>query len=396
MTTIDQLLSDLVNNYFDNIKKWMPSRDSKVLLSLNKIITGPSYITENQGRLILKILNQHETRLQESIEDLPALIKLPSWSKPFRPIDNTKKLYLTNLTDGNPTLTIEFAFSATLRKLMQSLSGTIDGLTQTANGKLYVAELTEKNVVTLVDLLERHEFEIDGKLKNYQETIKSWNLNEVASQFELTNIAHVNFQKAITADLGIETAIDQNIITDRSMRYQYLCEKSEKSPSTLTYQIANRTSTKVWINKQIVNLDDIFQSLIELKRFPVLVVFDTFDAKKCAEEMKKLSNCLEENQIFDDVGIYFRLDNSEIGKQVNQLIAEKQYNCQLTETTKVVGVQSGKIPKFLLKTNWKPMSVISIGNQLRHSKTAVYANCCDLIISYTDNEPIVDTRFIWE
>ena len=41
------------------------------------------------------------------------------------------------------------------------------------------------------------------------------------------------------------------------------------------------------------------------------------------------------------------------------------------------------------------MSVISIGNPLRHSKTAVYANCCDLIIAYTDNEPIIESRNEW-
>lgn len=396
MTTIDQLLIDLVSNNLDKLKKIVPARDSKVLLSLSKIIVGPTYITENQGRLILKILGQYQESLKELITEISTLLDAPSWSKPFRPIDKTKKLYITSLHDGSAMLTIEFAFSATLRKLIHSLSEAMTGITQQANGKLYFADLTEQNIVTLVDTLEKYEFEIDEKLKNYREIIKSWSEADVRNQFLLTNITHSNFQKQITADLGIETAIDQNIITDRSMRYQYFCEKSENLPSTLSYQIANRTTTKIWINKQEVELENIFESLSELKRFPVLIVFDTFDDKKCVEELKKLSNSLEKTEIFDNVGIYFRLENSEIGKQFNQLIAEKQYNSQLTEKTKIVGVQNGKIPKFLLKSAWKPMSVISIGNQLRHSKTAVYANCCDLIISYTDSEPIVETRFVWE
>ena len=396
MTTIDQLLLNLVNNNLELVKKLVPSRDHKVLSSLAKIIVSPTYITENQSRLILKILNQHREQLATIVEDLPTSLIEPTWSKLFRQPDKTKKLYVSSFPDGQPVLTVEFAFSANLRNVMQSLGKVIPSLTQAANGRLYHVDLTEQNVVTLVDALEKHEFEIDEKLKNYSEIIKSWSEDEIKNQFLITNIVHPNFQKAITADLGIETAIDQNIITDRSMRYQYFCEKSEKLPSILTYQIANRTSTKIWINKQQISLDDIFSSLIELKRFPVLVVFDVFDPKKCVEEMKKFSNCLENTKIFKDVGIYFRLENTEIGKQFNQIISEKQYNCQLTDTTKVVGVQSGKIPKFLLKSNWKPMSVISIGNQLRHSKTAVYANCSDLIISYTDNEPIIETRFVWE
>ena len=106
-------------------------------------------------------------------------------------------------------------------------------------------------------------------MKNYQKIIKSWSEKDVRDQFLLTNITHTNFQKQITADLGISTSIDQNTITDRSMRYQYFCEKSEKLPSTLTYQVANRTSTKIWINKQEVDLENIFATLAELKRFPV-------------------------------------------------------------------------------------------------------------------------------
>jgi hypothetical protein len=104
---------------------------------------------------------------------------------------------------------------------------------------------------------------------------------------------------------------------------------------------------------------------------------------------------LEKNRIFDNVGFYFRLDNDTHGKEFNQLIAEKKYNTQLNSQTKIAGVQTGKIPKFFLKNDWKPMSVISIGNTLRNSKTAVYANCCDLIISYSDNEPIIETQNLW-
>lgn len=396
MTTIDQLLINLVSNHLEKLRKIVPTRDSKVLLSLSKIISGPTYITENQGRLILKILSQYQAELNNFVDELPDSLNSPTWTKPFRPIDKTKKLYITTFPDGTPMLTVEFAFSATLRKLINSLNDSISGLTQQANGKMYFVELTEHNIVTLVDALEKYEFEIDEKLKNYHKIIKSWDEREVKNQFLLTNITHANFQKQITADLGIKTAINQNIITDRSMRYQYFCEKSEKLPATLSYQIANRTSTKIWISKQEVDLVDILESLAELKRFPVLVVFDTFETKKCVEEMKKFRDSLEKNKIFDNVGIYFRLENSEVGKEFNRIIAEKQYNCHLTEETKIVGVQNGKIPKFFLTSAWKPMSVISIGNQLRHSKTAVYANCCDLIISYTDSEPIVETRFVWE
>jgi hypothetical protein len=395
MITVDQLLLKIVNFTTPTIEEMMPSRDSKVLRSLATTIQGPRFITENQSRLLLKIFKEHQTKFNELQSELGDVISTPLWSKPFRPVDTTKKLYINTVADGTQLLTMEFAFSSSLRKALTANNKNINGLIQVTPGRVYQADLTEKNIITIVDLLAPLDFEIEEKIQDFYKTIKSWTENDIRNQFLLTTITHTNFQKQITADLGISTVIDNNIINDRSNRYQYYTEKTRKNPENLTEQIAGRENTKCWINKKEVSLDQLIQSITELKRFPLLVVFDMYDPKKCLDELKNLEVSLENNRIYNDVGIYFRLDNNPIGKEFNQMIANKGYNAQLDSNTKVVGVQSGKIPKFLLKTEWKPMSVISIGAPLRHSKTAVYANCCDLIIAYTDNEPIIETRNEW-
>lgn len=395
MITVDQLLLKIVNFTAPTIEELLPARDSKVLRSLATTITGPRFITENQSRLLLKIFKEHQPKFKEFQSELELVLNAPTWSKLFRPVDTTKKLYISTANDGISLLTLEFAFSSSLRKTLAANNKLISGLVQVTPARIYHADLTEKNIVTLVELLKPLDFEIEEKIQDFYKTIKSWSENEVKNQFLLTTITHTNFQKQITADLGIETAIDNNVIADRSNRYQYFTEKSGKKPENLTEQLATRNATKCWVNKKEVTLDQLIQSVNELKRFPLLVVFDVYDPKKCLEELKNLEVSLENNRIYDGVGIYFRLENNPTGKEFNQLIADKGYNSQLDINTKVVGVQSGKIPKFLLKTDWKPMSVISIGNPLRHSKTAVYANCCDLIIAYTDNEPIIETRNEW-
>jgi hypothetical protein len=109
-----------------------------------------------------------------------------------------------------------------------------------------------------------------------------------------------------------------------------------------------------------------------------------------------LGEILEKNSIDTKVGIYFRLENNEYGKKFNQYIAEKQFNKQLNSTTEVVCVQSGKIPKFFMKTDWHPMSVIVIDAKMgfRHGKTGVYANCCDLIIEYCDQPSLSEERLL--
>lgn len=395
MITADKLLLKIVSNHSEELEAALPSRDVRVLVSLAKNISSATFITENQGRLLVKIFADNQKKLEFVAEEVASVLTATTWTSPFRSIEVIRKMYITHSLESS-VISVEFSFSASLRKLMQSLNKSLQNLVIHPNGKLYNADLTEKNIVTLIDALAEHDFEIEEYLENYYKIIKSWDEQAVKDQFKLTSIVHDNFQKQITADLGINTAIDENIIKDRSMRYQYFTEKTEKIPENLTEKIAARTTSKLWIDKRAVSLDEIFQSLTELKRFPALVVFDTVDQKKVVAEMQKFSESLLDAGIYDQIGIYFRLDNSENGKEFNQLIADRHYNVRLTTDTKIVGVQSGKIPKFLLKTDWKPMSVISIGNTLRHSKTAVYANCCDLIISYTDSEPIVDTRMAWE
>jgi hypothetical protein len=395
MTTVDQLLTRIINFNQDEIKKLVPNRDFKVLLNLSKIITGSLYITENQGRLLLKIFKENSKNLQKVVNDINDIIDSPSWLKPFRVADQTKKTYITTLSDGNQRLAIEFAFSANIRKTMSSFQKTVSGLSQLPNGKIYYADFTEQNISILVPVLTALGFDIEEKLQTHYETIKTWSENEVKNQFLLTSITNTNFQRHITEDLGRDTPITQDIINDRSIRYQYFTEKSEKNPENLTERIASRTGTRCWIDRSKIDIGEILKSLIDLKRLPLLVVFESYDNRRCLEDFRIFSENLEKNRIFDNVGFYFRLDNNGPGKEFNQLIAEKGYNSQLTSKTKIVGVQTGKIPKFFLKNDWKPMSVISIGNTLRNSKTAVYANCCDLVISYSDNEPIIETQNLW-
>jgi len=90
------------------------------------------------------------------------------------------------------------------------------------------------------------------------------------------------------------------------------------------------------------------------------------------------------------------MDIYEIGKEFNQLIKNKSYNNALDKDTQIAVVQSGKIPKFFLKNAWRPMSVLALDTKmgLRHGKTSVYSNCCDLIIEWADEPVMMDIRTI--
>jgi uncharacterized protein YjgD (DUF1641 family) len=388
MMTVDHLILQIVDFTTPTIEEMIAKRDAKVLRSFSTMLRNGVFFTENQSKLLLKILQENKEKIEFFQNAIDDAISNPTWSKTFRHVDVVRKFYIAD-NNGELSLFVEFTYSGTVRRVLQNMVKRLEGLTQINPAKLYCADLSERNIVELVNALRPLNFIIDDKILRYYDTIKTWSENEVKSQFFLTTMTNTNFQKHITDDLGLNDAITQDIINDRSFRYNYFVEKSEKKPENLTEIIAARDSTTVWVDKKQHSLSDVVESLVHLKRFPLLVVFDGYDEKRCFVDLQNLTESLEKNRIFSDVGIYFRLDNSAIGKEFNQYIADKHLNSKLEKDSVVCGVQSGKIPKFLLKTDWKPMSVISLGNAVKNSKTAVYTNCCDLIISYSDSQPII-------
>ena len=399
MITVDNLLLQIVNFTSPTIEEQIQSKDSRVLRSLATSVISHVFITENQSNLLLKILRENQKKLKFFGDEIATVLASPQWSRDFRQVEQVRKMYISKNEDNEPGIQIEFTYNSEIRKILQNLTKKVENLNQAVPGKMFTADLTEQNIVCLVEALEPLEFDIVDPIRNHYTTIKSWSKLNFDHQFLLTSITNQNFHKAITADLGIETPLDQSIINDRSVRYQYLTETAKNPGETLVEYVANRPNTRLWVDKAQHSLTAILESLVYLKRIPVMVVFDNTTESKSLENLELLSNALKDVGIFDDVGIYFRLQNTDVGRKFNQLIAVNSYNSKLDSTTKIAGVQGGKIPKFFLTSAWRPMSVIAIDTRmgLRHGKTSVYTNCCDLIIEHSGEASILeDRKIIWQ
>ena len=399
MITVDNLLLQIVNFTSPTIEEQIQSKDSRVLRSLATSVISHVFITENQSNLLLKILRENQKKLKFFGDEIATVLASPQWSRDFRQVEQVRKMYISKNEDNEPGIQIEFTYNSEIRKILQNLTKKVENLNQAVPGKMFTADLTEQNIVCLVEALESLKFDIVDSIRNHYTTIKSWSKLNFDHQFLLTSITNQNFHKAITADLGIETPLDQSIINDRSVRYQYLTETAKNPGETLVEYVANRPNTRLWVDKAQHSLTAILESLVYLKRTPVMVVFDNTTESKSLENLELLSNALKNVGIFDDVGIYFRLQNTDVGRKFNQLIAANSYNSKLDSTTKIAGVQGGKIPKFFLTNTWRPMSVIAIDTRmgLRHGKTSVYTNCCDLIIEHSDEASILeDRKKIWQ
>ena len=395
MTTIDHLLTIIIE-HADHIKQEISHRDFTVLLSMTNTLISGSLINENQSRLLIKILKENRKVLKKFSDEFSNNNLLnPTWSKPFRQVQQMKKFTIQIIKD-TAMLVIEFTPSAVLKKVLVNLTNDIEDLIiEIPNSGRAVAALTERNIVHLVNILKTLDFEIEPIILEYYTIIKNWQLAEIRNQFQIDTIINSNFQKCIIDDLGVSTVIDNNIIQDRGTRYQYFTKFAPSAPTDqLVKKIAYRSDTKIWIDAKKYPLSDVIGALKELKRLPLLVVFDSnnFPSQILTTQLQMLNTALMNNDIVDNIGVYFRMANIDSGTDFNKMIAEYKYNSKLTIDSQVAAIESIKIPKFFLTSDWKPMSVIVLNSALKYSKSAVYSSCCDLIISYSDEECLIDPK----
>jgi hypothetical protein len=296
-------------------------------------------------------------------------------------------MWISQDENGEKSIIIEFTYSNTFKKMLQSLNAKVEGSLTIINGRQHSVPLTEKNIVMIVELFKNHNFDISTEIMGFYEIIKKWKTTDFVHEHEIFTTTNKHLIRAVEAELGpIETA-DRLLLADRKNRYQYHFLPNFDE-NTLAHEIANRTGTQIYLDSTQISLTDIVASLKKLQRLPLLVVFNGYSESESLKDLEKLSQALIDNNVDTGVGIYFRFENTSNGKNFNQLIADKKLNAKLDGSTNVAGIISGKIPKFFLSSGWKPASVLTFTNNLRHNKTSVYCNSCDLIVYYNDKKPV--------
>jgi hypothetical protein len=383
MITIDYLLKHVYQN-IKIIDKLIPSKDRKILTSLANQLDQGNFLTENQAKLLVKILTENIDHILLIDDTSREIINNNQWTYKFRVIQQVRKIYLSNSIP--PNIRIEFTYDKRIKTKLTSLNSSLEG-NLIANGpRHYAVSFSEKNIYTLIDEFKNEGFEIDEKIMNFYHEISEI-LKNNKSPFYVFSLENENLKKIIKDDVGPITLDNLLLLHDRKFRYQYtITEKiTEKN---LKNSIAQRSSTKTFINSQHYNLEEVLASLKDLHRLPLLIVFDGHDAKIDQKMLNLLSDAMLKNGIDNQTGIYFRFGQGTDGESFNKIIKDLKYNQPLTEVTTVAGIANNKIPKFMVKTGWKPKTVISFIPGFKNNKSSVYFSDVDLIIYYGDKKPL--------
>jgi len=384
MKTIDKIINELMDKGLNNFHPSVPLRDIKILKNISNIMTNDSYITESQGNLLVKILKENLEYLDSTELDIANSLKFPTWDKTFRKIEKTRNVSIEEKEKGKFFIKIEFSFDKEIKKVVSLLNRNLLGDITFGTPSIHYYSLFEKNLIVIYDTLKSFKFTFSPEFLELHEKVKNIDTEYFHNKFRFENF----YREKEQVINKFETLDSDLVILDRKLRYQYTFDQNfdEKTQNSLEYKIANRNLPKIFIPNSKVSFSNLINAIRNLKRDKILMVFDSYSISECISCL----NLFKSINITDSVGIYFRFDNKGEGQTFNKIIADNNFNKQLNDSSKFVGINNGKLPKFLLKNNWYPDAVISFTSGLRSNKTEVYCNDCDLVVYYTATKPLIN------
>ncbi len=384
MTNLDQILQDY------KITRPLQSFDfraDEILTSLSNQLGEGIYLTERQAMLAVNLLTKNVRHLHIDQN----LLESPQWAKSFRVVSKPQYVKFVQSNDTNKIF-VEIAYNAhkkSSKKFEDLRKKLMVYIVAKIKKSVWQVSYNENILYDIVTFALEEKIAIDPKISEIFEKIQEIKTAKNDNLFYIEYASNDNLLKRVKEEVGDITP-NNIFLEDRKIAFQYQIFDSffeKKLEKNLSEKIATRKKSTIYLSKTNYKLEEIINSLGELRRFPCLIIFDS-SPEKSSKNLEILSSALEHNNLTKNVGIYFRHDNTEIGKPFNEFVAQKAYNKPLNNLTEIVGITNGKIPKFLLKMKWQPKSVIVLCQTLGSNRVNLFTEYCDLVIYYQDKKPL--------
>jgi hypothetical protein len=402
INTIEDCLESVTGLTLDNISITIDESDQHIIYSIARQVFKGTALTDKQYHLMQLKLLKYKTDFEKckifNLDEIINKLRLP-----LRQIDRRKLVtilknnhpeikQISNTKTINPYTTfwikVQFPFSKKLivvieKIIIQSRRPLDYGHLKSSNSHFF--KLCETTVYDIVHSLKNKDFIIDEELVSYYYTIKDIKQNKehylpsyIENKFNNLNKSAIEFIKNDLDDMN-----DDIIIQDRWRRFglNYV-QPIVKTLDNDIKEIIYRKNTLVRLCPTTTSLPNIHNILIQLKRFPLLVLLDRDD---CLEQLSTIHRSF--NTISTDEQIVlFRLPNDG-NYNINNYIKDNNFNTVLDNHTKIVYICKDKLPKLLISLNWSPLCVLSPTGKRHNTMVSKFIkDACDLII-FHENLP---------
>tara|TARA_B110000503_G_scaffold130502_1_gene203976 strand:- start:433 stop:1680 length:1248 start_codon:yes stop_codon:yes gene_type:complete len=391
--TIEDLL-EILAGLHQAPKFHLESVDATIMQSIAKQTFKGTALTDRQFILMQEKLQNYRdqfTALEYNFD-----VAIEALRQPLRHIDRSKYIKIVSSSEINEVvnkqnalwLKIRFPFAKkTVVFIDQLPKGKAEYFHKSGSHEHYFL-MNEKNIFNIIDVFKNKQFDIDPELiEHYRklEEMKNNKENYIPGiyNFKLKNLNDKAISYMIST-LGEPSQDNLALYKDRTKCYglhhfdEIELDRSIGKLSILSQRIIDRKSKTVLVNPSKYTFAKVAESLIELNRFPLLVVLTDETPLDELVTIHQSFNGFVEDQ---DCTVLFRLDN-ENNSSFNNYIKENNLNLPLDKDTKIVYISNSKIPKTLIKSDWYGGTMLSMSSFRYNSKTKTIADEMDLVIQF--------------
>jgi hypothetical protein len=410
LETVEDYL-EVLAGFQGDTKIKIESTDCTILYSIAKQVFRGKALTDRQLDVVCLKLNQYSDQFTTAgYINLGDVVSMQSTRQPLRSVDRSQWIRIVDkpvmnkpqfvssrlkkATEPEPSkdsyVAIRFPFSKKIIMLIETLAYKHrQGYYHEKGTHIHYFKITENTLYDIVKAFENKNYDIDSEILEYVEQIKDIKNNPKdyvpgVYDLELKNTT-TSLNKKITNHLGELSAQNVYLYKDRSLLYGLThfddIHTHTNSKSILTQRIIKRIEPSIFISQNEWHFDAVVSSVVELKRFPLLIVLpDT----NILDHLSKTDNSFKGFIKPDKISVMFRLDN-KTDKEFNQYIKDHNLNNSLAKDTQVVYISSSKkFPKPLFNSDWQMESVLFL-ESIRNTKLEHYL-VSDLIIHYDEIE----------
>tara|TARA_B100000925_G_scaffold263150_1_gene220868 strand:- start:560 stop:1843 length:1284 start_codon:yes stop_codon:yes gene_type:complete len=367
--------------------------DAGILKSIAKQVSKGTPMTDRQHALVKRKLVAYDKQFKNDGIDI--LQSIENLQYPLRKIDRSHWIKVLDYQD-QPLLGIRFPFNKKIIDRIEDLR-KLKGFDHRKpfppyENNTHYFPITAQNIFGLMKVAERFEtkFSVHPEIQEVYDVLKEYEANKDnhvpgVYNYEVKNIPETAI-KDLQDELGPCDYTNLPLYYERRLLYglkhfdKEILEQTLNLCSQFTKEIIKRRDATILIPSDNYPFNMIVESILDLKRFPILIVLDDKD-------QSALDGLSITHQAFngvvnkDDISVLFRLDNSK--SEFNDYVRENKLNNSVAKNTKIVYISSNKLPKTLFKADWRPNCVISYGGRgLRFNNVTSYVQQFDLQIVY--------------
>ena len=391
-----EILAGLVNGPKIEIDK----SDATIMYSVARQVFKGIALTDRQLALAKEKLQSYKDQYVASEYDFDFAID--NLRMPLREIDRSKYIKIQNtleVFDNVPYesyksdwkwIKVRFPFSKKLILELEKISKDSDNYYHSKGSHEHFFVLNENNTVSVIDAFKNKSFDIEPELLEWYEKIQEMKTNKknyvpgiYNYKLENLNDRAINY---MLSSLGKPTVDNLSMYKDRSSKLglehfdEDALDDSINMLTTLSQKVVRRNNPHVLVNSKQFNTNNLCETLLELDRFPLLVVLpDTSPLEALHQIHSGLSGFIDSSES----SVLFRLE-THADYEFNSYVKQYNLNSSLDNPLKVVYINNNKVPKPLIKSGWQALTVLMMGSLRPSSNVKTYMDEADLIIHYDE------------